>query len=80
MGSMKLVYSNEQIYSEKRTQVQGNRNKIKSLVKKSLSEQNREPCGLTTYDAESGNRTRATLVGDNCFPQLCRPYSHKDHQ
>ena len=33
-----------------------------------LSVQSREPTSQPTYDAESGNRTRATLVGDECSP------------
>ena len=33
---------------------------------KNLSEQSREPTTQPTYDAESGNRTRATLVGGEC--------------
>ena len=50
--------------------------------KKNLSEQGREPTtNSTPYDADSGNRAQATLVGGECSHHCAipDPYTQYDH-
>ena len=42
-------------------------------IKTSRSREENQQYTQPTYDAETGNRTRATLVGDECFHHCANP-------
>ena len=86
MFNISIAQISIQIYMIKCALQLHSRNQIKSNVErgkpefpeKNLSEQSREPTNSPTYDADSGNLTRATLMGgkrSTTAPTLCSPLS-----